>query len=359
MSEEILYHYFPWSLNNPEESCLLEGNLPFFGFPTFSSSQNLKAITITRPFDVLFWSRTDSSRQYFSLPLNIGLKGDVNLYWNEGVNQNRLSLGRYLNLGSKFKESDDGNKIDSHALDIVQNWLAFFDELIGWSDSDQITLDEVFKFLVHLSEHNQEPRLDLIVQIAEKMQGTVVDIIRSPRRVLSRHRDMVSISKIDELDSHCLQWFVKQPGEDFIEKGGIKQELMAVVRSSSTNTLENRVFRDFIRLCEQRARQYQISTRRFSNGDRSQRVISVSRFRRICEEGLGVEYFASLPSSITGVQPNYVLQADVRYAPIWRWYRKLLHQEQGKDIAWNWQFNTWCDIGCLLISFCYLQEFNF
>ncbi len=349
MAEEILYHYYPWSSDRPEETCASGRDFPFFGFPSFSSPQHIRVI-ITRPFDISFWGRSISTRQFFSLPINIGFKGEVNLSWSANTKIETSPLGSFSNLEDQYKQGEDGNKIDSDVSDIVQDWLAFFDELIGWVGNDQAASDEVIEFLAHLSEHEQEPRLDLIVQIAEKMNATTADIIQSPRRVLARNRDMVSIGKIDEIDAHCLRWFVKQPGEDFVEKGGFKQELMGVIRYSSTNTLENRVFRDFIKLCVQRAREYQISTLRFSRGDRSQRVKIVTRFRNICKNGLISESFASLPSSVTGVQPNYVLQADARYAPVWRWYRKLVHQEKAKDSAWSWQCNTWCDIGCLLLA---------
>ncbi|MEI7999036.1 MAG: DUF2357 domain-containing protein, partial [Candidatus Omnitrophota bacterium] len=166
----------------------------------------------------------------------------------------------------------------------------------------------------------------------------------------SQERSMVAINKVDELDSQCLRWFVKQPGESFIEKAGPKQELLGVVRRSTTETLENKVLKDFIQRCERSSRSYLLSVRRLSKYLRSKRTSSVERFRRICEGGRNSESLMDVALPSPGFQPNYVLQRDARYSRIWEWYRKLLKKERELDSLWDWQARTWSDIGSFLVA---------
>jgi hypothetical protein len=49
-------------------------------------------------------------------------------------------------------------------------------------------------------------------------------------------------------------------------------------------------------------------------------------------------------------KPNYVLQNDVRYKRIWRFYLKLLRQEDEEDRLWDWQARTWADISRMLVN---------
>lgn len=50
-----------------------------------------------------------------------------------------------------------------------------------------------------------------------------------------------------------------------------------------------------------------------------------------------------------GIRPNYVLQNDSRYREIWKYYLRLLRQEDEQDRLWDWQARTWADVARLLV----------
>jgi len=51
-----------------------------------------------------------------------------------------------------------------------------------------------------------------------------------------------------------------------------------------------------------------------------------------------------------GTPPNYVLQNDLRYREVWKWYKELLKREKAKDQIWDWQPRTWADVMRLFVG---------
>lgn len=98
-----------------------------------------------------------------------------------------------------------------------------------------------------LLARGSEPRMDVIVQIALEYREALERLAQSLRRTLRRERRMTAVGRVQQLDSACLEWFVRQPGRTAVEKAGVAQELLALVRTEDYDTLENRVFKDFLR----------------------------------------------------------------------------------------------------------------
>jgi hypothetical protein len=47
--------------------------------------------------------------------------------------------------------------------------------------------------------------------------------------------------------------------------------------------------------------------------------------------------------------PNYVLQFDARYRPMWDYYLRLVRQQNAEDEAWRWRRRVWTE-NCLLAT---------
>lgn len=119
-------------------------------------------------------------------------------------------------------------------------------------------------------------------------------------------------------------------------------------RRETFNTLENRVFREFLLRCVRECRQYVhvVCAGVSDSGYAGQ----VNRFCVICQELLKNPVWEDVDELESGVRPNYVLQSDARYRRIWELYQKLLRKQDEEDWMWAWQGRTWADICTLLLG---------
>ncbi len=198
-----------------------------------------------------------------------------------------------------------------------------------------------------------EPRMDVIVQIALHYRDALERLAQSPRRTLRRQRRMTAIGRVQQLDSACLEWFVRQPGRTATEKAGAAQELLALVRTEDYDTLENRVLKDFLRRAIDASNLYLREHRgRF---DQSTRYRAVAALADTCRRLLRDTPLVSVRSLPGFPQPNYVLLHDAAYRELWQWYGKLVRRRQVTDNAWQWQRRLWADfvrlrVACELIT---------
>lgn len=186
-----------------------------------------------------------------------------------------------------------------------------------------------------------EPRMALIVRHARDLHRLVGELGRHPRRVLARDRRLQPVHRIQQMDSACLSWYVRQPGRTPVEKAGSRQALLAVVREETIDTPENRVFKDFLQRSVQAAEVYLTANRNLSG---STRYGEVSRYGRGCAALLRLPTFATVRSLPGLAKPNYVLTSDQRYRRVWDAYQALLHRQNEVDEAWTWQGRLWADL---------------
>ena len=200
----------------------------------------------------------------------------------------------------------------------------------------------------------EEPRTARIVQIARSYLAGIRDVCDRPRRMLVRQRETVPVGRVQELDPICLRDLIRRPGQTILEKAGARQEIMAITRRESVDTAENRVMRDFIRLCQHRARAYERENGRARAHVKIRAVIDL---RRNCER-LDVFSPISTVGKLVGVaRLNYVLQKDRRYHPLWIQYDKLRREEESVDNIWAWSRKLWSEfIRSVVTSFLLSDE---
>ena len=239
----------------------------------------------------------------------------------------------------------------------VLAWSQVFDDLLEEARatgnlSNAITWRTVCDRLQQLHNAPQDPnqpRMALIVQIAQQMHRRLPDIVSAMRKILLRERDLVPLHRIQETDNTCLRWYARQPGNTTPEKAGSKQRLLAIVRKESFDTLENRVLKDFVLRCSKEAVHYL----NVEVGPRMQgtlRASDVKRYKSVCNMCITSPGFEQVNLPAPGTQPNYVLQNDLRYRKVWHWYRQLLRRADVEDQIWDWQTRTWADVTRLLVG---------
>lgn len=177
------------------------------------------------------------------------------------------------------------------------------------------------------------PPENVITQFARDCLGVVEEILCALRKVLVREREKVSLGLVQQVDSHCLRWLTRQPGRDGLEKAGAQQRILAVVRRENYNTLENRIFKDFLARAGHEAAIYlRKNETRFPSHDI---IKKVRRLHRLCEEG-GREPLLESVSEIREMPvPNYVLQQERRYTKVWKTYVEIVRQASVAERLWD------------------------
>lgn len=195
-------------------------------------------------------------------------------------------------------------------------------------------------------EPKSDPTMDVLVRHAREHRARWSDIAEHPRRVLNRQRELVPLSRVQELDTQCMQWLSRQPGNSLVERAGGRQRILALSRFENRNTLENRVFRDLLDRTVSAAREYLVLNADRARGQatrRTMRYALVQQYQRECRrlsfelEEQGVMRAPDI------VQPNYVLLHDNRYQHVWTAWQEIIHRERVMDDLWRWQRRSWAE----------------
>ena len=159
------------------------------------------------------------------------------------------------------------------------------------------------------------------------------------RRVLIRTRLLTPLPRVQAVDSACLAWLTRQPGRTHTERAGPRQRIMAVCRTDTCNTYENRVLKAFLSLAIAACNQYLGDFDNESNSIHA-RVTRVRDFKRIANEFYKSEAMATVNTLTSDTSPNYVLQFDPVYAPVWDSYLVLKAKRKQEDVLWQWRHRS-------------------
>jgi hypothetical protein len=186
----------------------------------------------------------------------------------------------------------------------------------------------------------RDPPMELVVRHAEHHARLLADLVKSPRRVLKRDRDLVTVDKVQQIDVACIRWLIRQPGRDIYEQAGPRQRILAVVREQEPNTLENRVVRDFAARSAILAASYCKRHDRYRGTDR---WTLVDRYRMECRRAEEALAEAGIDTPEHPIVPNFALLRDARYGRIWIAYQEILRHDDERDECWRWQHRLWAD----------------
>ena len=146
-------------------------------------------------------------------------------------------------------------------------------------------------------------------------------------------------------------------------KAGPKQRLTALTRRETADTVENRVVMDFILRSARSARQYvdemcarcprkeacKLHDPVVEKDCPSERVKIVASYSRHCAAWLRNGTFAEVARlKEPRTRPNYVLQQNIRYVKVWKYYLKLLSLEDVEEDVWRWRRAAWSDMAKML-----------
>jgi len=207
----------------------------------------------------------------------------------------------------------------------------------------------------------RDPTMDIVVRHAREHRALWADIAEHPRRILNRRRELVPLSQVQELDTQCMQWLSRQPGETLAERAGGRQRILALARFENRNTLENRVFLDLLQRTVGASREYLTLNAGRDKGPLSRRTARyaiVQQYGRECRRlSLTLEEQGVTRSSDV-VQPNYVLLHDSRYRDVWSARQEMIHRERAMDDLWRWQRRSWAEFCKAMLVMALLAQSN-
>ncbi|MEW6218786.1 MAG: DUF2357 domain-containing protein [Thermodesulfobacteriota bacterium] len=364
-------HFWPWSCATGEETRNLsdgEVTFPYYGSPIISLAESAQIFLPARherfhPLGPSFLPPSSPERcRLFESPhgADADVSNNAGLAIHSTINGDNVRQRVLLSpkgVKPRWERCDEqGASRDSDLYRTVLAWSSRFDELLDKAhamsrSNELLEWTRVKAYLKELAEATQEPSRAIIVDIAETMHRPLPETVRAARRVLLRERRLLPAGRVEETDSACLHWYIRQQGRTLAEKAGSRQRLLAVARQETYNLHENRILKDFLHRCTAEAKRYIANARSenpaFENSERTGRVRSLSS---LCTQLAMAPHLEEVDAPHPSTPPNYVLLHDMRYRQVWRWYQRLLRQEREKDRFWDWQSRTWADIARLLVS---------
>ena len=269
-----------------------------------------------------------------------------------------------LFVKSYLKKMDSEKKID-YRIDFFSSIIEKYSELRGYADTQNSNSDyyEVINkkvlpisdedtYKIIFDESGEAPQR-LISTIAQNDFYLIKNVGNSLRKILRRERSNVSVAKAQQMDSQCLIWLSKQPGYTTAEKAGSKQQVLSVVRCESYDTLENRVFKDFLHLCIVEGIAYIRECR--EKYPQSKRVYDVKKLVILASSLLNLPEMDGISSLKMNPKPNYVLQNNVNYSTIWKRYQELRKKHQIIEDLWPYRHYILQEYVALLMNLSFFR----
>ena len=200
-------------------------------------------------------------------------------------------------------------EIDAKTGEPLDDDLTHFLDKLATSENEKEILD---------TEKNVCDWLFKILSYAEK---SVLYIFDSPKKEIVRFHEQLPVYKAKEIDSTGIIDISRRPGRSVREKIAYKPSVIAVKRNQSIDTLENRLFKKFVKKCivilEERLDCYGDAKLKLENEESNLSAF----YSKLCrwlrsEEAEEIGEWQNLP-------PNNILLCDKNYKKIWAAWRGL------------------------------------
>lgn len=273
-------------------------------------------------------------------------------------------------FNSEKKDEDYQDKYET-----ISSILDFYSELWGSIEENDysigrvkdkrksmpITLEQMNDMIVDTLSGSLNPPLRLINKISDEGFFKISKLLSQVRVVLRRERKKVFVGRAQQIDSQCMRWLSKQPGFTVGQKAGMSQQILAVVREETSDILENRVLKAFLKLCVIECDSYIHEFKgRFPFNER---LDSVRRLGSLAKAALSLSVFKEIPDLRSTVKPNYVLQKNPLYNLVWNYYQELLFKTKLVEKIWINRHKVIRELLCALtLSLChkkYCQKSSF
>ena len=242
----------------------------------------------------------------------------------------------------KWLERLPERQLDTSISLLLQNFNSLF------SDRGNIAEINLHYLPEYLSNFDvAEANLPLVISLEKQyeLSRKLRTIIPKLRYQLRRKAQLMSISRIQEMDSYCLQDYIRRPGRSPEEKAGAKQQLMGIKREQNYNTLENKFLVYFA------ARLLHLECFRYESTQAQEYRELVQKLRRTIDlfkrspliQNISVRHFKL-------TKPNYVLLQNPIYNSFYRAYQDYVYKRSQKKHLWSYRTNLLGDTVYLCLN---------
>ena len=171
------------------------------------------------------------------------------------------------------------------------------------------------------------------------------------RHQLRRKAELMSIGRIQEMDSYCLRDYIRRPGHSPEEKAGAKQQLMGVKREQNYNTVENKFLIYFAgRLLHLECFRYEHNNYNSAHQDLVRKLRqTIDIFNQSpAIKNISVRHFRLN-------KPNYVLLQNPIYNSFYRAYQDYIYRRSQKERLWSYRTNLLGDTIYLCLTAAFLR----
>ena len=231
----------------------------------------------------------------------------------------------------------------------LQNFNGLFNNRNLWSNRQGNTAWINLHYLpIYLSQFNiSEASLPLVISLEKQyeLSRKLRTITPKLRHQLRRKAQLMSIGRIQEMDSYCLRDYIRRPGYSPEEKAGAKQQLMGVKREQNYNTIENKFLVYFA------GRLLHLECFRYEKSNSTAYLDSVRKLRQTIDlfnqspliQNISVRHFKL-------TKPNYVLLQNPIYNSFYRAYQDYVYRRSQKERLWSYRNNLLGDTVCLCLT---------
>lgn len=157
--------------------------------------------------------------------------------------------------------------------------------------------------------------IDRIGFMADFLQDAICGIISNPREEIVRTHQMLPLQRAKSFDQTSIRWLIRRSGESIAQKCALARRVMTVKREFVPDTLENRLFKEFVRQFIPLLQRFIADVR--DNGiaqSETQLLVLMKKWLR--EHSEDIKPWRNLP-------PNNTLLGDKNYRKIWDSWRRL------------------------------------
>lgn len=172
-----------------------------------------------------------------------------------------------------------------------------------------------------------EITIDRISFIADFLRDAICEIISDPREEIVRTHQMLPLQRAKSFDQASIRWLIRRPGESVAQKCVLSRRVMTVKREFVPDTLENRLFKEFVRQFIPLLQRFLLEFRH--NGVYQNEVQLLSSMKKwLRDDATSIKQWRNLP-------PNNTLLGNKYYRKIWDAWRKLadFSETLGSDVS--------------------------
>lgn len=157
--------------------------------------------------------------------------------------------------------------------------------------------------------------IDRICFIADFLRDTIGEIISDPREEIIRTHQMLPLQRAKSFDQASIRWLIRRPGESITQKCVLSRRVMTVKREFVPDTLENRLFKEFIRQFIPLLQRFLLEFRHSGMYQNEVQLLN-SMKKWLRDDATSIKPWRNLP-------PNNTLLGNKYYRKIWDAWRKL------------------------------------